>query len=158
VFLIVYSKTSPSFADRRAEYNETAMGTEMINKGLFFSFVIALLLLSACTRQPAVSNQAPSGTWSGEYGLGPDRRESISVDLRWEDGNLRGIVHAGPRSLPLTKASFTAETGAISMEFDAEGNRGRIVHYIIDGKVNGKTMTGTWAHDDEKGDFHVTKQ
>ena len=146
------------FADRRAEYNETALRTEMINKPLCVSFTIALLLLSACTSQPAVSNQVPDGTWSGEYGLGPDRRESISVDLRWEDGHLRGIVHAGPRSLPLTKASFTAETGAISMEFDAEGNRGRIVHYIIDGKVNGNMMTGTWAHDDEKGDFHITKQ
>src|SRR5262245_63849584 len=112
----------------------------MINKALFFSLAIALLL-SACTPQPAVSNQAPGGTWSGEYGLGPDRRESISVDLRWEDGNLRGIVHAGLRSLPLTKASFTAETGAITMEFDAEDNRGRIVHYIIDGKLNGNTMT-----------------
>jgi len=44
------------------------------------------------------------------------------------------------------------------MEFDAEGNRGRTVHYIIDGKVNGNTMTGTWAHDDEKGDFRVTKE
>src|SRR5262245_24541797 len=126
----------------------------MINKRLFFCFV---LLLAACTPQKAVSNQAPGGTWSGEYSLG-DRREPISVDLRWEEGNLRGIVNAGPRSLPLTKASFTAETGVISMEFDAEGNRGRTVHYIIDGKVNGNTMTGTWAHDDEKGDFHVTKE
>src|SRR5262249_40382542 len=114
---------------------------------------------STCTRQAPVSteNRTPSGTWSGEYGS-PDRRESISVDLRWENGELRGVVHAGPRSLPLTKASFTAETGAISMEFDAEGNRGRTVHYIVDGKVNGKTMSGTWTHDDEKGDFQVTKQ
>jgi len=131
----------------------------MINKVLFFCFTIALLLLSTCTPRPAaVSSQVPGGTWSGEYGLGADRREPISVDLRWEDGNLRGIVHAGPRTLPLTKVPFTPETGAISMEFDAEGNRGRTVHYIIDGKVNGNTMTGTWAHDDEKGDFRVTKE
>jgi len=154
----VATTANETLLDRRAEYNETALRTEMINKALFFSLAIALLLLSACTPQPAVSNQAPGGTWSGEYGLGPDRRESISVDLRWEDGKLRGIVHAGPRSLPLTKVAFAAETGAISMEFDAEGNRGRIVHDIIDGKVNGNTMTGTWTHDDEKGDFHITKQ
>ena len=41
------------------------------------------------------------------------------------------------------------------MEFDAEGNRGRVVHYIIDGKINGNTMTGTWTHDDEKGARHA---
>src|SRR5262249_4173939 len=72
--------------------------------------------------------------------------------------NLAGAVHAGPRSLPLTKTSFMPETGAISMEFDAEGNGGRTVHYTIDGKVSGAVMTGTWTHDNQHGDFRVTKQ
>ena len=122
--------------------------------------LIALILLSACTPQPAASpsGQLPSGTWSGDYALESDRREPISVDLRWEGENLRGIVRAGPRSLPLTKASFKPETGAISMEFDAEGNGGRIVHYLIDGKLSGDMMTGTWNHDDQHGDFRVKKQ
>ena len=44
------------------------------------------------------------------------------------------------------------------MEFDAEGNGGRIVHYIVDGKVTGNTMTGTWTHDGQRGDFRATKQ
>ena len=119
---------------------------------------MALLLVAACASQTAVSNEAPSGTWSGDYGFDSGRREPIRVDLRWEDANLRGAVQAGPRSLPIAKASFKAETGAITLEFDAEGNGGRTVHYVIDGKVNGNTMSGTWSHDDERGDFHVTKQ
>jgi len=120
---------------------------------------IALLLLSACAPRPAaVSGEPPSGTWSGDYDAGSDRRESISVDLRWNGTNLRGAVQAGPRSLPLTKASYKSDTGDISMEFDAEGNGGRIVHYIVDGKVTGNTMTGTWTHDGQRGDFRVTKQ
>ena len=120
--------------------------------------LITLLLLSACRSEPAVSREAPSGTWSGDYVIGSDQREPISVDLRWEGTNLRGVVHAGPRSLPITNASFKPETGVISMEFDAEGNRGRTVHYIINGKVNGDTITGTWTHDDQQGEFRVTKQ
>ena len=44
------------------------------------------------------------------------------------------------------------------MEFDAEGNGGRTVHYVIDGKVDGDTMTGTWTHDDQRGDFRVMKE
>jgi len=121
---------------------------------------IALILLSACTSQPAVStsNELPSGTWSGDYAPEGDRREPIGVDLRWEGSNLTGLVHAGPRSLPLTKASFKPETGAISMEFDAEGNGGRTVHYLIDGKVSGDVMMGTWTHDDQHGDFRVKRQ
>src|SRR5438876_1186060 len=71
---------------------------------------IALLLLSACAPRPAVSGEPPSGTWSGDYDAGSDRRESISVDLRWNGTNLRGAVQAGPRSLPLTKASYKSDT------------------------------------------------
>jgi hypothetical protein len=122
--------------------------------------LIALILLSACAPQPTASpsSQPPSGTWSGDYALEADRREPIGVDLRWEGENLRGAVRSGPRSLPLTKATFKPETGAISMEFDAEGNGGRTVHYVIDGKVSGDMMTGTWTHDDQHGDFRVTRQ
>jgi hypothetical protein len=123
------------------------------------SFAIVFsIIVSGCSSTPAVSQDAPTGKWSGEYGPDADRRDPISVDLRWEDKTLRGTIHAGPRSLPLTKASFNADSGAIVMEFDAEGNGGRTVHYVIDGKVSGNTMAGTWSHDDQHGDFRVTKQ
>jgi len=128
----------------------------------FLSLTVALLLVSGCAshgpaEDSSASKDAPAGTWSGDYGLG-DRREPIRLDLKWENGNLRGTVHAGPRSLPLTNVSFKADTGAVAMEFDAEGNGGRTVHYVIDGNVSGDTMSGTWTHDDQKGDFKVTKQ
>jgi len=133
----------------------------MRNRVVRYLTVAFVLLLSACASKPsatATNEAAPSGKWAGEYGMGTDRREPINVDLHWEDTNLRGVVRAGARSLPLTKASFKPETGAISMEFDAEGNGGRTVHYIIDGKVSGDTMSGTWTHDDQSGDFQVKKQ
>src|SRR5215831_8420089 len=93
--------------------------------------IVFSIIISGCSSAPAVLQDAPSGKWSGEYGPDADRRETISVDLRWEDKNLRGTVHAGPRTIPLSKASFSADTGAIAMEFDAEGNGGRTVHYVI---------------------------
>ena len=33
-----------------------------------------------------------------------------------------------------------------------------MVHYVIDGKVDGSTMTGTWKHDTVSGDFKITKK
>jgi hypothetical protein len=124
-------------------------------------FCLALLLLALCacggSSAPAASNDAPIGSWSGDYAVG-ERREPISVDLRWESDSLHGVVHAGFRSIPLTKASFKRETGDVTMEFDAEGNRGRPVHYVIEGKLNGNAIAGTWTHDDEHGDFKVSKQ
>ena len=86
------------------------------------------------------------------------RREPIKLELRWEDSNLRGAIQAGVRELPVTKATFTPETGAIMMEFNAQGNNGQTVHYVIEGKVEGKAMSGTWNHDSQRGDFRLTKR
>lgn len=122
------------------------------------SLVIALLIAACASQQPAVSNTPPSGNWSGDFGPDAQRREPVAVDLRWEGGNLGGAVRIGVRSLPITKASFTPETGAIVLEFDAQGNGGQIVHYVIEGKVEGNMMTGNWHHDDVRGDFRVTRQ
>jgi hypothetical protein len=134
------------------------MRTKMI--ALVGIAILFSIIILGCSSAPAVSQDSPSGKWSGDYSPGPDadRRESISVDLRWEDKNLRGTVHAGPRTLPLTKASFNPDTGLIAMEFDAEGNGGRTVHYVIEGLVKGNTMNGIWSHDDQRGLFQVTKQ
>src|SRR5262245_43634058 len=129
----------------------------MFRKSL--ALCIALALLSACAApKPAPSSNPPSGKWSGDYGSETGRRDPISVDLRWEDKDLKGVVNAGVRALPITKASFQPDTGAITLEFDAEGNRGQAIHYVIEGKVDGPSMTGTWSHDDQKGDFRVTRQ
>lgn len=119
--------------------------------------VLAFALLAACSQKSTSPNAAPSGTWSGDYGPDADRRDPVTLDLRWEDTTLRGTVHAGPRSLEISKASFKPDTGAISVEFEAQAN-GRTVRYSVNGKVEGKYMTGTWSRDGQQGDFRVTKQ
>lgn len=120
--------------------------------------IAGLALLSACAPRTAeLSTAPPSGTWSGDYGADADRRDPVTLDLRWDKTTLRGTVHAGPRSLDVSQALFKPETGAISIQFDAQGN-GRTVHYVIDGKVDGNRMSGTWSHDGQQGDFRVTKQ
>jgi hypothetical protein len=122
-------------------------------------FLFIALLIASCASKPAASaSDPPSGKWSGDYGPDASRREPVAVDLQWEGGNLGGAVRIGVRSLPLTKASFTPATGAITLEFDAQGNGGQLVHYVIEGKVEGNMMTGNWHHDDVRGDFKVTKQ
>jgi hypothetical protein len=55
------------------------------------------------------------------------------------------------------KATFDPKTGTVHMEADA-ASRGRTVHYVIDGKVDKGTMTGSWNHDNRKGDFKITKK
>ena len=122
-------------------------------------FLLAVLLLvTACASKLAPSTDPPSGSWLGDYGPDAERREQVRLDLKWEDSNLRGVVRAGFRDLPVSKVSFKPETGAITMEFDAQGNNGQTVHYVIEGTVKGDAMTGTWSHDSQRGDFRLTKR
>jgi len=127
---------------------------------IYSTLLVVALLLTSCTSKPATpaADAPPSGRWSGDYGPDAVRRESVAVDLRWQENNLNGSIKIGVRSIPLTKATFTPSTGAITLEFDAQGNEGQPVHYIIDGKIEGDMMTGTWHHDEVSGDFRVTKE
>jgi hypothetical protein len=121
--------------------------------------LVVLLLFSACSSpKPTTSSSTdPTGAWSGDYTSGAGQREDVSLELRMENNDLKGVVRSGPRSLPLTKASFKPDTGAIAFEFDAQNN-GRIVHYMIEGKLEGNTMTGNWTHDSQRGEFRVTRK
>jgi hypothetical protein len=122
-------------------------------------FFLIAMFLASCSRPAAPAADAfPSGRWSGDYGPDAVRRENVAVDLRWEGSNLNGSVKVGVRSIPLTKATFDPATKAMTLEFDAQGTEGQPVHYVIEGKVEGKMMTGTWHHDDVSGDFRVTKE
>jgi hypothetical protein len=44
----------------------------------------------------------------------------------------------------------------VHLEADAL-NAGTMVHYVINGKVEGRAMFGTWKHGDRKGDFKLLK-
>ena len=101
-----------------------------------------------------------SGTWTGDWGPSPSDRNDVTLVLKWDGKALTGNVTAGTNvtaPIPLSKTTFDPKTGAIHMEADAT-SRGRSVHYVIDGKVEKNTMTGSWNHDNRKGDFKITKK
>jgi hypothetical protein len=130
---------------------------ELAMKYRIICMVVGLAVISACAPKTGPGTEPPSGTWSGDYGPDSERRDTVTLDLRWDNTTLRGTVHAGPRALDVTQAQFKPDTGGITIQFDAEAN-GRTVHYVVDGKVEGNRMTGTWSHDGQTGDFKVTKQ
>ena len=99
-----------------------------------------------------------SGKWTGDWGPSASDRNTVTVELKWDGKVLTGTVNPGPNAVVLQKSTFDAKTGAVHMEADAKGRRGNDIHYVIDGKLENNTMTGTWNHDNRKGDFKITKQ
>ena len=102
-----------------------------------------------------------SGNWSGDWGPSPGDRNDVTLNLKYDGKALTGNVTGGTNvtsPIPLTKTSFDAKTGAVHMEADAKGRGNQTIHYVIDGKVDKNTMTGSWNHDNRKGDFKITKK
>ena len=99
-----------------------------------------------------------SGTWTGDWGPSEWDRNQVTVELKWDGTTLSGTVNPGPNAVELKKATFDTKTAAIHFEADVTGRRGNAIHYVIDGKVEGNTMTGSWGHDNRKGDFKITRK
>ena len=99
-----------------------------------------------------------SGTWMGDWGPSKEDRNQVTVEFKWDGKNLTGTVNPGPSAVEVQKATFDTKTGVIHFEADAKNRRGNTIHYVIDGKVDKGTMTGSWSHDNRKGDFKITKK
>jgi len=122
---------------------------------------IRLLCLAACLviTLPLLAQDPLSGTWTGDWGPSATHRNEVTLQLKWDGKALTGTVNPGPNAITLQKSTFDSKTSAIHLEADSRNMMGNgMVHFIIDDKLNGKTMTGSWNHGDTKGDFKIAKK
>jgi hypothetical protein len=80
------------------------------------------------------------------------------VALKWDGKALSGTVNPDSDKIQIQKATFDSKTGVVHMEATAKGRDGAPLHYVIDGKLENNTISGSWNHPARKGDFKITKQ
>jgi hypothetical protein len=119
----------------------------------------ALIILSRCA-PAAPSNPADpiSGTWAGTWGPSPDRQTEVRLELKWDGTKLQGTINPGYNAIELAKAAFDPQTGVIRMELDGPNSRREIVRYVIEGKLSGATISGTFDRAGEQGTFRIEKK
>ena len=123
-----------------------------------FASIFCLLICVAFVI-PAFAQDPISGTWAGDWGPSKTDRNQVTVQFKFDGKALSGTVNPGEKAVQLMKSTFDPKTGAVHMEADAKNEMGSgMVHFIIDGKVDKNTMTGTWNHGNVKGDFKITKK
>ena len=127
-------------------------------KTLKLVFLTAFLAMGISVLAINAADDPLSGTWVGDWGPSEWDRNQVTVELKWDGKNLTGTVNPGPNAVQLKKAMFDAKSNAIHFEADATDRRGNQIHYIINGKLEKGTMTGSWSHDNRKGDFKITKK
>ena len=131
------------------------------------SNTIRVICLLACVALaiPALALQrggadVVTGTWTGDWGPNAADRNTVSVDLKLDGKNVTGTVKSVNFKRPdvtLMKSTFDAAAGTVHMEADS-GTGSAMVHFVIDGKVAGGTMSGSWNKGTTKGDFKLTKK
>jgi|SRR5688572_13690219 len=119
-------------------------------------------LLACLIAIPTLARQADplTGTWAGDWGPSPGDRNQVSVDLKLNGKAVTGVVKTASRpEVTLSNSTYDATTRTVKMEAEAKNPRtGAAVKYVIEGKVEGSTITGSWNHDNVKGDFKLTKK
>jgi uncharacterized protein (DUF2147 family) len=119
------------------------------------------LALVASATAPALAQQPAdplSGTWSGDWGPSAGDRNPVTVELKSDGKALTGTVNPGPNAVTIQKGTFDSKTNAVHFEADVKGQGGANIRYVVDGKLEGKTLTGSWRHPNSKGDFKITKK
>jgi hypothetical protein len=123
------------------------------------SICLSLILAAALVAQEKTAD--PGGVWYGDYGTNSQSRTEIRIVLKWDGKTLTGTVATEDGELDLENARFDPGTGAIHMEvvFQGRGGPGRAntYRYIADGKIQDKTISGTWHNEFDKGDFAVNR-
>jgi hypothetical protein len=125
--------------------------------------LLACLAIAApmLARQSATADVV-TGSWVGDWGPNERDRNQVTVDLKFDPATkaVTGTVKTANRAdVALSKASYDAATQIVKMEAEARNPRsGQNVKYVIEGKLAGTGMTGSWSHDAVKGDFKLTKQ
>jgi hypothetical protein len=102
-----------------------------------------------------------TGTWSGDWGPSASHRNQITLILQWDGKAVTGIADPGPDSIPV-KVTLDSTKWMVRIEADAKGRGGKPVHFVAEGKLENicsyhRTITGTWNHDNVKGDFKITR-
>ena len=139
-------------------YRATSSSIMTLMRALICLMILTAVLSACKSTAPSTEADPLTGRWEGEWGPSPERQTQVIVELKWDGTTLTGTVNPGGRAAELGKSTFNPKTNAISMELDVNDVRGEPDHYSIEGKVEGKEMTGTWTRKQGAGTFKITRE
>src|SRR5215470_2587908 len=99
-----------------------------------FLIVSLLACLAVAGHALAQEGHPLKGTWLGDWGPSKADRNQVVVVMDWDGKQVSG-----------------------------QNNAGQMVHYVIDGKIENlglynRAISGSWNHDNVKGDFRIQRQ
>lgn len=123
------------------------------------SLLVACGVLFSASSILAQSGSAPTASITGRWGsdgltfldLTSDGKGAVSGTAYWRDG--RGYEDR----TAIKTGRFDPKTSAFELIGEAKKPDGTVVQYVIEGKVDKNTVTGTYNFGGEKGEFTFTR-
>jgi hypothetical protein len=99
-----------------------------------------------------------TGSWHGEWHPAAGQKIPVLIYMKWNSKAVEGTINPGPKAAPLKVANLDASNWTVHLEADTKEQK----HIVIDGKLDNigsynRTITGTWAQGDVKGDLKLTR-
>jgi hypothetical protein len=144
-----------------ARLNSIIPGGSMRSKAFLIVSLLACLAVAGHTF--AQEGHPLKGTWLGDWGPSKADRNQVVVVMDWDGKQVSGQINPGPNAIPIKMATLEPKGWTVHIEADAKNNFGQMVHYVIDGKIENlglynRAISGTWNHDNVKGDFRIQRQ
>jgi hypothetical protein len=117
------------------------------------AFVIALLLgVTAANARPQAQRKDPvTGNWGSDgrtsLSLKFDGKSRVSGTTIWRQGDTheyRAEIRSG---------TFDLKNGTLKLEGEGKKPDGALAGYVIEGKIDNDTITGTYKFGDQSGPF-----
>ena len=121
-----------------------------------------LSILGVAVTAAAQYGHPLKGTWSGDWGTGPDDRHRLLLQFDWDGETITGTINPGPDAVPLKEASLDPSTWSVHLEAEGRDGAGSTVRYVIDGELQNlgsahRVITGSWTEGGVTGDFTIKR-
>lgn len=128
----------------------------MAFRSMLIAFFVLLGVVPASAQTRAETRDPVTGNWGSDgltyLELKFDGKSSVSGTTIWRMGSSyehRAAIKAG---------TFDAKTGILKLEGEGKRPDGVAVAYVIEGKIEKDTVTGTFKFGDDGGEFTFKRQ
>ena len=131
--------------------------------------ILAAAAIALAAAAAAQEGYPLAGTWYGDFAAG-NQKNDLTVIMKWDKGNVTGLINPGPDSRPITSVVMTITPGKAAAEGQrsTEGISPKFhVRFEVDGRVfegmlqnpvaGNRRLTGTWTRGSEKGTFQIRR-
>ena len=119
------------------------------------TMIVCAALLAAPAAQAKKNADPLTGTWTGTIGPDETQRRPVKLEVKYDGKTITGIITGPSTPADITRGTFDAETGALTMEGIIRNESQTPVTFT--GKVVNGEATGTIVFGDNSGTFSFKK-